>query len=74
MPRTKNQTLSALDGLVSDLYVATVDGVRDQLDQYADTGHLHRTTTKRSITRDHIVDRLRGRLDGNGNIRIEDDN
>ena len=74
MPRTKDHTLSALDALVGDLYAATVDGVRDQLDQYPDTGHTHRTTTKRSITRDHIVDRLRSKLDGNSNIRIEDDN
>lgn len=74
MPRSKEHTLNALKGILDDLYSSTVSGVRDQLELYADTGHLHRTNTKRQIARDHIVDRLRTVLDGKDDIRIKDEN
>jgi hypothetical protein len=74
MPRSKEHTLKALQEFLDDLYSSAIVGVRDQIESYPDTGHLHRTNTKRQITRDHIVDRLRVALDGKDGIRIKDEN
>ncbi len=74
MPKSKEHTLTAITAFLDDLYGSAVLGVRDQLEDYPDTGHLHRTNTKRQITRDHIVDRLRVALDGKEGIRIKDEN
>ena len=74
MPRSKEHTLKALSKFLDDLYSSAVLGVRDQLEAYPDTGHLHRTNTKRQLTRDHIVDRLRVVLDGHHGVSIKDEN
>ncbi len=74
MPKSKDHTLKDIEHLLGDLYSAAVFGVRDQLDKYTNTGHLHRVNTKRQITRDHIVDRLRSVIEGKDGVRIDDDN
>lgn len=74
MARDRRYSCERLSGLFPIFYEAVARGVRDGLELYPATAHVHRVTTRRSITRDHIVDRLRAALDGNPAVRIRDDN
>jgi hypothetical protein len=74
MAKTKEQALATLATLLDEFHSSATLGVRDQRGMYPDTGHVHRLTTKRSLARDHIVDRLRQSLDGHADVRIDDSN
>lgn len=74
MPRTKDQTLEALDRFMGSFYGAAISGVQASLDEYPTTAHIHRKTTRRNLARDHIVYELRGMFDGDPSVRIRDEN
>ena len=60
--RTRDDGADTLGPWFGLLYDAVVEGVRDYYRLYASTAAIHRVTTRRSIIRDHIVDRLRAGL------------
>jgi hypothetical protein len=74
MARPEEYTRRALEPFLDHFYAAALAGVRDGRTLYPETGHVHRKTTTRSITRDHIVDNLRGKVDGQPRMRIRDGN
>lgn len=63
----------ATDGfghLFGTLYECVIEGVRDYYREYAAQAYLHRVTTRRSIIRDHIVNRLRESLSEQRGVEI----
>jgi hypothetical protein len=75
MPKSADDTLKDLgDDLLNVFHSSTLKGVREQLDLYPGTAHVHRKTTQRSLTRDHVVDSLRAGLHADPRVRIEESN
>ncbi len=74
MPRDEVYSREKLERLMPIFYNAAVNGVREVLDDYQMHGHKHRTTTRRSIVRDHIVDHLRAELMTDPDVSIKEKN
>jgi len=74
MPRDEDYTRKKLAAYLPTMWTAAVKGVRESLDDYPKTAHKHRKNTTRSITRDHIVDNLRGELMLDPHVTIKDRN
>lgn len=74
MARDEHYARRALAPFLADFHAAAVTGVRAARSDYPRTGHIHRKTTRRSITRDHIVYDLRGRVEGHERVRVSDRN
>jgi len=56
---SKDDGTEALGHFFDGFHEAVTEGVRDYYRDYAKWAAIHRLTTRRSIIRDHIVDRLR---------------
>lgn len=74
MPRDEDYSRKKLERLMPIFYHAAVKGVREVLDDYPRHGHKHRTNTRRSIVRDHIVDHLRADLMTDPEVSIKEKN
>jgi hypothetical protein len=74
MPRDEEYSRKKLERFLPIFRKAAVGGVREVLDGYQATGHVHRKNTRRSIVRDHIVDNLRGDLMLDPDVSIRDRN
>jgi hypothetical protein len=74
MARDKDHSQQALKEVTDALYRATVGGVRAIYTDYPNTAHLHRTNTRRSLARDHIVHLLRAELTDHPRVTISDRN
>ena len=74
MPRDEEYSRKKLERFLPIFRNAAVHGVREVLDGYQATGHVHRKNTRRSIVRDHIVDNLRGNLMLDPDVSIKDRN
>jgi hypothetical protein len=74
MARDEDYTKNRLARFLPTFYNAALNGVRDSFSKYADTAHIHRVNTRRSITRDHIVDYLRADLGSDPEVKITDRN
>lgn len=72
MPRDKEETLELLEEYLPGIAKAIVHGVREAYDYDAARMHRLRKTTRRSCTRDHIVDCLRAEFDGVPGVHISD--
>jgi hypothetical protein len=74
MPLDEAGSRGRLAHLMPLFWEAVVCGVQDYYEKYQDTAHVHRSTTMRSIMRDHIVDRLRLLLDDRADVKVSDRN
>jgi len=74
MPRDRDSSREKLDRFSPIFWEAVTEGVRDYYRHYELVAHVHRTCTKRDITRDHIVDRLRSALLSDPDVRFRDEN
>jgi hypothetical protein len=74
MPRDEEYSRKKLERFLPIFRNAAVNGVREVFDGYQATGHVHRKNTRRSIVRDHIVDKLRGDLMLDPDVSIRDRN
>jgi len=74
MPRDEEYSRKKLERFLPVFRNAAVNGLREVLDGYQATGHVHRKNTSRSIARDHIVDNLRGDLMLDPEVSIKDRN
>ena len=74
MPLDETGSRKSLERLLPLFWKAVALGGKDYFDQYAHVMAKHRTTTKRSIIRDHIVDRLRELIGEDVEVEIDDEN
>lgn len=74
MPRDEAYSREKLERLFPRLHAAVTKGVRQGLDEYKGTAHIHRSMTNSNIVRDRIVDNLRADLMLDEKVSIKDQN